>query len=165
MIKNCQKEAIENKVKKYLNLYENFNGCNCYEIYFLYRHTLYKIELKKLDSTFVKLARESSSKGGYEKLRLSITSELKQNWLISGQAKELMSEEKFLKLAESEGLNKGQACELISAKARKQEYKLDSTRFDKAGDVNLKRKRIQVKYENASLTQLRTIAKVAGINA
>ena len=76
-----------------------------------------------------------------------------------------MSEQKLIELAEDKGLNKGQACEYLSAKARKQEYTLDSTRFDKAGDVNLKRKKIQVKFENASLTQLRTIAKVAGITA
>lgn len=153
------------KVKFWLEKYEELNGCNCYEIYFNYRHIIYKIELKKLDSDIVKLGRESSSKGGWEKLRLAITSAKKQEWLMSGKARKLMSEEKLNELAEREGLNKGQACEYLSAKARKQEYTLDSTRFDKAGDVNLKRKKIQVKYENASLTQLRTIAKVAGLQA
>ncbi len=153
------------KIKFWLEKYEEFNGCNCYEIYFNYRHTLYKIELKKLDTSIVKLGRESSSKGGYEKLRLSITSAKKQEWLMSGKAKRLMSEEELNKLAEEKELNRGQACEYLSTRARKQEYTLDSTRFDKAGDVNLKRKKIQVKFENASLTQLRTIAKVAGIQA
>lgn len=153
------------KIRFWLEKYEEFNGCNCYEIYFNYRHTLYKIELKKLDTSIVKLGRESSSKGGYEKLRLSITSAKKQEWLMSGKAKRLMSEEELNKLAEEKELNRGQACEYLSAKARKQEYTLDNTRFDKAGDVNLKRKKIQVKFENASLTQLRTIAKVAGIQA
>lgn len=153
------------KIKFWLEKYEEFNGCNCYEVYFLYRHNLYKIELKKLDTSLVKLGRESSSKGGYEKLRLNVTSAKKQEWLMSGKAKKLMSEEKFIELAQKQELNKGQACEYLSAKARKQEYTLDSTRFDKAGDVNLKRKKIQVKFENASLTQLRTIVKVAGLQA
>lgn len=153
------------KIKFWLEKYEEFNGCNCYEVYFLYRHNLYKIELKKLDTSLVKLGRESSSKGGYEKLRLNVTSAKKQEWLMSGKAKKLMSEEKFIELAQKQELNKGQTCEYLSAKARKQEYTLDSTRFDKAGDVNLKRKKIQVKFENASLTQLRTIAKVAGLQA
>lgn len=153
------------KVNYYLPLYEQCNGCNCYEIYFMFKHKLYKIELKKLDNSIVKLAKESSSKGGWEKLRLSVTSAKKQEWLLSGKAKELMTEEKFLQIASENSLNKGQTCEYLSAKARKQEYKLDSTRFDKAGDVNLKRKKIQVKFENASLTQLRTIAKVAGLTA
>ena len=153
------------KVNYWLKLYSEYAGCNCYEIYFIFRHRLYKIELKELDSSIVKLGRESSSKGGYEKLRLSVSSAKKQEWLLSGKAKELMSEDELLKLAEEQELNKGQACEYLSAKARKQEYTLDSTRFDKAGDVNLKRKKIQVKFENASLTQLRTIAKVAGVTA
>lgn len=153
------------KVKFWLEKYEEFNGCNCYEVYFNFRHTIYKIELKELGVELVKLGRESSSKGGHEKLRLNITSAKKQEWLLSGKAKEVMSEEKFNKLAEEKELNKGQTCEYLSAKARHQEYTLDSTRFDKAGDVNLKRKKIQVKFENASLTQLRTIAKVAGLTA
>ena len=153
------------KIKFWLEKYEELNGCNCYEIYFNFKHEIYKIELKKLDISFVKIGRESSSKGGWEKLRLAITSAKKQEWLLSGKAKKLMSEQKLIELAEDKGLNKGQACEYLSAKARKQEYTLDSTRFDKAGDVNLKRKKIQVKFENASLTQLRTIAKVAGLKA
>lgn len=149
----------------WLNEYEKHAGCTHYEIYFSFRNNLFKIELKKLDPEIVKLGRESSSKGGYEKLRLQISSAKKQEWIISGKAKKIMSNEKFIELAQEKELNKGQTCEYLSAKARKQEYKLDSTRFDKTGDVNLKRKKIQVKYENASLTQLRTIAKVAGLNA
>ena len=151
------------KVKFWLEKYEELNGCNCYEIYFNFKHIIYKIELKSLTPDIVKLGRESSSKGGHEKLRLSITTATKQAWLLSGKAKKVMSEEKLSEKAEELELNKGQTCEYLSAKARKQEYTLDSTRFDKAGDVNLKRKKIQVKYENASLTQLRTIAKVAGL--
>lgn len=153
------------KIKFYLEKYENLNGANCYEIYFIANHELYKIELKKLEDDIVKIARESSKKGGYEKLRLYIPSRKKQEWLKSGKARRIGKEEKLLKTMKENGLNKGQACEYLSAKARKQEYKLDSTRFDKAGDVNLKRKKIQVKFENASLTQLRTIDKVAKLNA
>lgn len=121
--------------------------------------------MKKLDNEIVKIGRESSSKGGWEKLRLQISSAKKQQWIIEGKAKLVMTSEKFLAIAQEKGLNKGQACEYLSTKARKQEYKLDNVRFDKAGDVNLKRKKIQVKFENASLTQLRTIAKVAGLTA
>ena len=149
------------EIEKWLQLYEQYNGCNCYEIYFLFNKKLYKIELKQLDAGFVKMGRESSSKGGWEKLRLAVNKAKKVEWLSSGKAREVMTQDKFVKLAEELGLNKGQAC----AKARKQSYTLDSTRFDKAGDVNLKRKKIQVKFENASLTQLRTIAKVAGLKA
>ena len=154
----------QEKIKYWLEQYEKFSGCNAYEIYFNFRHTIYKIELKELDIEIVKLGRESSSKGGHEKLVMQVSSAKKQQWLLSGKAKQVMSEEKLIAKAQELGLNKGQTCEYLSAKARKQEYKLDSTRFDKAGDVNLKRKRIQVKYENASLTQLRTIAKVANAN-
>lgn len=148
---------------EWLELYEKMAGCTHYEIYFLSQHKLYKVELRKLLNEMVKTGKESSKKGGHLKLRLAITSEMKKNWVASGEAREIMAENKFLELAEKLEINKGQTCEYLSAKARKQDYTLDSTRFDKAGDVNLKRKRIQVKFENASLTQLRTIAKVAGL--
>lgn len=151
-------------VKENLKVYNNFSSATAYEIYFNFKHIIYKIELKELDESIVALGRESSSKGGHLKLVLRITSAKKQEWLLSGKARKIMTEEKLIAKAEELGLNKGQTCEYLSAKARKQDYKLDSTRFDKAGDVNLKRKRIQVKYENASLTQLRTIAKVANAN-
>jgi len=154
----------QEKIKFYLEKYEELNGCNCYEIYFNFNHTIYKIELKELGLDIVKLGRESSKKGGHEKLRLSISSAKKQEWLLSGKAKIVMSEQKLEEKAEELELNKGQVCEYLSAKARGLAYELDSTRFDKAGDVNLKRKKIQVKYENASLTQLRTIEKVAKLN-
>ena len=152
------------KIKFWLEKYEALTGCNCYEVYFNVKHTIYKIELKTLPIEIVKLGRESSSKGGHEKLRLYISSKIKKEWVELGQAKEMMTEEKLIKLAEKLEINKGQACEYLSCKARRIEYTLDSVRFDKQGDVNLKRKRIQVKYENASLTQLRTIAKVASEN-
>ena len=155
---------METKVEEYLKKYEMCKGCTHYEIYFLCRHELYIIEKKELQPEIVKLGRESSSKGGYEKLRLNITSDQKKIWASSGEAKKVMSEEKFIDLCKQLGYNKGQTCEYLSSKARKQEYQLDNVRFDKAGDVNLKRKKIQVKFENASLTQLRTIDKVLAEN-
>lgn len=154
---------MEDRKLFWLKKYEELSGCTCYEIYFIYKGKVYKIELKTLDSDMVVITRESSSKGGHEKLKLAIKSSKKQEWILSGRAKEVMSEGNFTKIAVENKLNKGQTCEYLAAKARKQEYKLDNVRFDKAGDVNLKRKRIQVKFENASLTQLRTIAKVAGL--
>ncbi len=150
--------------EKWLELFEGLGGCNCYELYFIFKHNLYKIELKELENDIVKVGRESSSKGGHLKLRLYVNSAKKQQWIISNKAKKIMSEEKMITSAKELNLNKGQFCEYLSAKARKQEYTLDNVRFDKAGDVNLKRKKIQVKFENASLTQLRTIAKVAKLN-
>lgn len=149
----------EMKVKEYLQKYERIMNNIKYEMYFISEHKLYKIQLDKLSFEMVKLGKESSSKGGYEKLRLSITKAIKQEFINSGKARYIMTEEHFIEKAKVANLNKGQYCEYISATSRKQEYKLDSVRFDKGGDVNLKRKQIQVKFENASLTQLRTIDK------
>lgn len=58
------------KVKYWLDLYEKFNGCNCYEIYFILKHNLYKIELKTLEEKIIKIGRESSSKGRIRKIKI-----------------------------------------------------------------------------------------------
>lgn len=150
----------ELKVKEYLEKYEKIMNNTKYEMYFINEHKLYKIQLNNLDIQMVKLGKESSKKGGFEKLRLSITKAIKTEFINSGKARYVMTEQHFIEKAKIANLNKGQYCEYLSTTSRKQEYKLDSNRFDKGGDVNLKRKQIQVKFENASLTQLRTIDKV-----
>lgn len=147
------------KIKKYFDLYEKHSGANSYDLYFIFKGNLYRAMIKTLNIDWVRLARESSSKGGYEKLRLQISAMQKYDLIANGNAKKLISEETFLKKCKADNLNKGQECEKISCEFRGIEYKKDNVRFDKAGDVNLKRKQIQVKFENASLTQLRVIEK------
>lgn len=152
---------VNERLQHYVNEYERLSGANAYEIYFEKDGNLHKIELAGITADMVRITTESERNGGKEKLKLYVNAKKKNEWLASGKARKIMTTNNFCKLANELGYNKGQTCEYLSAKARNQEFKLDNVRFDKAGDVNLKRKKIQVKFENASLTALSTIDKVA----
>lgn len=151
----------QKKVEYCFKLYKEHSGCTVYELYFVKNGFLWKIELEELPLEAVKLVRESSKNGGKEKLRLYVNAELKEQFLLTGKCKKIMTKADFEKQAKDFGRTKGHFCEYLSNKSRNLTYKVDVTRFDKAGDINLKRKKIQVKFENASLAQLDTILKVA----
>lgn len=148
-------ELIEN--------YKKYNKSNKYELYFIYKKVLYKIIIKELNNNNIKITTESKSHGGQQKLRLYFNNKDKEQMLMNG-ATEVMNEQKFLDLAKTLKLNKGETCEYLAHKQRNLEYKRDNIRFDKAGDINLKRDKIQVKFENASIARISTIIKVASEN-
>ena len=155
---------VNDKLQTYVNKYEQLSGANAYEIYFEKNGSLHKIELAGISADMVRITTESVKNGGKEKLKLYVNNKKKAEWLASGKAKQIMSTDKFTQLAQDLGYNKGQTCEYLSCKARNLEFHLDIVRFDKAGYINLKYKKIQVKFENASLATLATIDSLASAN-
>ena len=75
-----------------------------------------------------------------------------------------MDESKFLQLVEASKYNKGEVLEKILTEKRGMAWQKDSVRYDKAGDIDLKRDKIQVKFENASLTSAYTMTRVVSGN-
>ena len=150
-------------ITKINNLYHKFNGATEYEIYFLQDRVLYKTTMKTIPEFMLKFDKASSKRGGQLSLRMNMLSSYKALLIKQGQAKKVVSQTYFETLSKKLGLNKGETCEYLSCKARKLPYSRDNVRFDKAGDVNLKRKKIQVKFQNATLAQVSTILKLAGI--
>lgn len=159
------KETKEQRLERLLNLYEQQSKANCIEMYFIVNKTLYKRQMNRITTDIVNFGITSKSKGHKEVIRMRLLKAKKLEWLENEKVTEVMSEKKFLELSQELKLNKGQTCEYLSCRARKIEYKLDSTRYDKAGDVDLKRKRIQVKFENASIAVVDTILKIAKASA
>lgn len=156
-------ESKEERLERLLNLYEEQSKANCIEMYFVCDKILYKRQMNKITKDITSFGITSKSKGHKEVIRMRVLKATKLEWLQNEKVTKVMTEEKFVQLSKKLNLNKGQTCEYLSAKARKQEFKLDSTRYDKAGDVDLKRKRIQVKFENASVAVVDTILKLAKI--
>ena len=118
-------------------------------------------ELKEIDITMVRLTTES--KGGL-KLKLQISKAQKLEWLASGKAKRLATEQEFTKLVSESKYNKGEVLEKMLTEKRGMEWHKDSVRYDQAGDIDLKRDRIQVKFENASLTSAYIMTRVVSGN-
>jgi hypothetical protein len=124
---------------------------------FTYNGVLYSIKIRELPVELVRLTTES--KGGI-KLKMQVGKAQKAQWIASGKATKLMSEEKFTEMVKNSKYNKGEILEKIVTEKRGLEWKKDSVRYDKAGDIDLKRDRIQVKFENASLTSAYTMYRV-----
>lgn len=150
------------KINYYVNEYHKLSEATSYELYFAYKKVLHKIELAEISTDMVRLTTESQKNGGTEKLKLYVNNKKKAELIASGKAQEVMSTERFEELAQELGYNKGQTCEYIATTSRNLSFKLDNVRFDKAGDINIGRYKIQVKFENATLVNCSTIDKLVG---
>lgn len=157
-LKEYTSKEKEERTKVLFNIYVNTSNSTHYLIGFIYNKKVYTIKIKELSIDMVKLA--TDSKGGL-KLRLRVTKAMKEQWIASGKATYIMTEKNFNKQVNESIYNKGEILEKITTEKRGQEWIKDSIRYDQAGDINLKRDRIQVKFWNASLTRAKTMIKVA----
>ena len=155
------KRSQEEITKDLFLTYKATTKANRTEIGFIVDKVLYSIKLKEIDITMVRLTTES--KGGL-KLKLQISKAQKLEWLASGKAKRLATEQEFTKLVSESKYNKGEVLEKMLTEKRGMEWHKDSVRYDHAGDIDLKRDRIQVKFENASLTSAYTMTRVVSGN-
>ena len=159
-LKDLQRSQQEVK-EDLFTTYKATTKANKTEIGFIIDKTLYSIKLKEIDIEMTRLTTES--KGGL-KLKLQISKAQKLEWLKSGKAKRISTESEFLKLVSESKYNKGEVLEKILTEKRGIKWSKDSVRYDKAGDIDLKRDRIQVKFENASLTSAYTMLRVVSGN-
>lgn len=155
-----EERTAKKELKKLLKDYHNQAKHNKIEIYFIYKKVLYKIQIDEITEEIATFGRTSKKKGNKKVIRLRLLNAKKLEYLESGKAVRVMTEKHLIELSQKLGLNKGQTCEYLSARARKQEYKLDSKRYDKGGDIELKRKSIQVKFQNATVAMVDTILKL-----
>ena len=162
-IKNYTTEERLERIKYLFTLYTTTIKVTHYLMIFIYCKKVYSIKIKhnELTEDMVKLSTES--KGGI-KLMLRITKEIKEQWIASGKATYICTEKYFNKQVKESKYNKGEIAEKIVTEKRGQQWKKDNVRYDKAGDINLKRDSIQVKFQNASLTSAKTMLKVASAN-
>lgn len=159
-LKDLQRSQQEVKEDLFIT-YKATTKANKTEIGFIIDKTLYSIKLKEINIEMTRLTTES--KGGL-KLKLQISKAQKLEWLKSGKAKRISTESEFLKLVSESKYNKGEVLEKILTEKRGIKWSKDSVRYDKAGDIDLKRDRIQVKFENASLTSAYTMLRVVSGN-
>ena len=148
-LKDLQRSQQEVK-EDLFTTYKATTKANKTEIGFIIDKVLYSIKLKEIDIEMTRLTTES--KGGL-KLKLQIS-----------KAQRICTESEFLKLVSESKYNKGEVLEKILTEKRGIKWSKDSVRYDKAGDIDLKRDRIQVKFENASLTSAYTMLRVVSGN-
>jgi len=142
-----------------ITAYNRLTAANGYIFGFIVNHLLYYICFDNhLPAELLKLDRASSKKGGMAKVRIKATAALKQALLASGKAV-LLGTETLLET--SDKYNKGERFErIITELLTGQEWHKDSIPFTDAGDIELNGKQIQIKLDQAELTNEKILTKV-----
>lgn len=147
----------------FFRYYNKLSGCHKYLIFFEYCGFIYYATVDRIAPRWCIESRESyrhnkngTTSGGEQKWIMSMKREHKEE-LVNKGAKIAMTKEEFEKLGEIKP-NKGRRCELwLHKKYNLGEHKDDTLRFDKGGDVCIDGIEYQVKFQNASLTNVKSL--------
>ena len=138
--------------------YHKHSAANRYLIGFEDKGIVYYVmitwdELKQL----LRQDHASSARGGALKARIYVSSAAKKAYLASGRAIQLCKAEELI----NEKYNRGQTFErVITELLTSTVWTPDSIPFYVKGDINLNGEEIQIKYQNAELTNEGTIQKM-----
>lgn len=137
--------------------YNTASAAHEYALGFIYEHALYaaRMDFKKL-STYFKLDRASSKRGGFAKIRIKLTAEDRAK--LSATAERLGAEDLLTK---DPAHNKGENFEReLTERWTSERWVKDSVPFWVAGDIRVDGVEIQVKLDGAELTNERTLARL-----
>ena len=145
---------------KMLHDYETVNAARAYVVGFTYRGMLYRVDTETLPEGWVKLDRAASSKGGMLKLRLRLPAAVKRELVESGAA-QLVGAASLLET--DDRYNRGERWERLVTEAAGQVWSKDSVPFWVAGDLELNGVQVQVKLDQAEVTNERALARALAL--
>lgn len=131
------------------------SAAHSYIVGFDFDGDAYMIKVAELATEILKLDRESSKNGGTLKIRMDMNNMVKVALIENGEAQYIGKTADILALRK----NKGEAFEKFITEMFGQEWHKDSVPYYKDGDITVNGERIQIKWENASLTNENVIAK------
>lgn len=124
---------------------------NTHYIFAIYdKNNIYKVKIKANELTQEMTKIGTSSKGGTT-LKIRITRQMMDKWIASGKATKVCTKKYFEKIAKDFN-TKGNCFEYLMVHQHKQDWKQNNIRFDKVGDLQLKRDKIEIKLWNATIT-------------
>ena len=140
----------------FLKNYNKFSAAHNYIICFLYKKQFYMIKVDKIQPRWV--VENYETYNHTQKYMIYLNNKYKEQLIRKG-AKAYMTEEEFLAIDVN---NKGRKCEKFLHELSNQdgEYKYDTVPFHKDGDITINGIKYQVKFQNASLANVRTIEKL-----
>lgn len=142
--------------KNFFHYYNKLTGADETLVFFERKGYIYIYRCKHIAPRWCKEGRESKSKGGAQKWRMYITVSERDKLIAKGATK-VMTVAEFKEIPHK---NKGHKCEYFLHKAcGLGEYTPDKVRFDVCGDVEINGIQYQVKFQNASLTNVDVLHK------
>lgn len=141
-----------------ITAYNKLSAADSYIFGFIVNHLLYYICFDgHLPESLLKLGRASSKRGGAAKVRVRASAEIKRTFIESGKAILLGSESL---LDTNDKYNKGDRFErLIMETLTGEKWCKNSTPFTVAGDIELNGRQVQVKMNDAELTNENTLRR------
>lgn len=141
--------------KNFFHYYNELSGADDTLIFFIHKHMVYLYKCHHIAPRWTKEARESKSKGGYQKFRMYISATEKAKLIAKG-AIPIMTEVEFNALPYAR--NKGHRCEYwLHMVCDLGEYTPDKVPFDVCGDIRIDGIEYQIKFQNASLTNVNAL--------
>jgi len=141
-------------------LYNTLTAADGYIVGFILNHLLYYVQFDgHLPAEILKFDRASSKRGGMAKVRVRLGADFRKAMVANGQAV-LLGAENLLLTADK--YNKGERFErIITETLTATEWVKDSIPFNVAGDIELNGRQIQVKFDDAELTNEKILKRVA----
>lgn len=142
-----------------INLYNTFSAADAYIVGFIMNHLLYYVRIDgHLPQEFLKFDRASSKRGGMAKVRVRLSSSIRSALVNSGKAVLLGSENLLLT---DDRYNKGERFErTITETLTAEKWVKDSVPFNVAGDIELNGVQVQIKMDNAELTNEKFLGRL-----
>ena len=132
--------------------YRKFSAAEAYALGFVYKHNLYIAMVDEIAPRFMNVERESSKKGGKQKLQLRLRKR-HMEYLIKKGAECVGSEDMLIG-----EYNKGVEFERLVYTLNGQEYRgKDSVGFWVSGDIEINGKQVQVKLNGAQIVVENTL--------
>ena len=143
-----------------INLYHALTAADGYIVGFILNHLLYYVRFDgHLPTEILKFDRASSKRGGMAKVRVRLSADVRKALVANGQAA-LIGSETMLMTADK--WNKGERFErIITETLTTETWVKDSVPFNVAGDIELNGQQIQIKFDDAELTNEKTLRRVA----
>jgi len=141
-------------------LYNTLTAADGYIVGFILNHMLYYVSFDgHLPIEILKFDRASSKRGGMAKVRVRLGSDFRKAMVANGKAVLIGAEDLLLT---ADKYNKGERFErIITETLTTETWVKDSVPFNVAGDIELNGKQIQVKFDDAELTNEKTLKRIA----
>lgn len=135
--------------------YRKFSAADSYILGFEYKHNIYAIEVDEIPPRFMTVERESSKKGGAQKLQLRIKKAHKEQLLRKGAT--LIGNENIL----IGQYNKGVEFERIISEMNGQEFRgKENVGFWVEGDLEIDGRQVQIKFNGAQIVVETTLERL-----
>ena len=154
-----ERKVSQMTLNEMITLYNELTAAEGYIVGFILNHLLYYVRFDHLPTEILKFDRASSKRGGMAKVRVRLGADIRKALVANGQAV-LMGSETMLMTTDK--WNKGERFErIITETLTAEKWVKDHTPFNVVGDIELEGKQIQVKFDDAELTNEKTLKRIA----